>query len=880
MTIPEPRPPRAAILLLRSLLHDAERDEVEADVRAEFAGRCERDGIESATAWIWRQASASAPASLRRSWWRGWTGFESHGHTHRPGGVMLEQWIQGARFATRRLLKRPLFATLAILTLALGVGGTAAVYSLVRTLLLEPLPYDDPATIAALWNPFDWSQAEHLYLQDNMPAGFSDIASYTQMDLTFTGPDGGPPQAAMMMVPSANLFAVLGAEPLLGRVFEPGDDAAGAPPSVVLSYGLWRALGGERSLIGRPLHLGGEAHTIIGVMPSGFWFPDPTVRLWANAPFSPTNNSGNYALVGRLAPGYTFANMAQPLAQMSAGLRERFDYNPDWDKSRNPVITPITDSVAGTVKPMLLATLAAMGLILLIACSNVAALMLGQVDSRSTDIAVRSALGANRRQLLQQLVIETVILGVSAGVVGTLLAVSSFSLLKHSLPLGALLDNARLDWSVFSGAMVISLLAALVVATVPAISLWRGDLRDSLTRARTSGIGARGGALENGLVMFEVALAVVLVAGAALLMRTVNNLRSIDPGVNTEQIAVLDVITETTTPRPERARMLSDMIQALEALPGVESAALTQQLPLRHGGNNWGFFVEGIEPGDRTTTAFRIVTPGYLRTMGIGIRDGRDFTEADASGEEPLVIINESTRRTFFGAVDPIGRMVASGTGGLARVIGVSEDAAEAGLTIGATPARYMLLTQVPSTALQQTVVLRTRRGADPTSVFGAARNTIERVAPIVAVRSMTTMQAVFDTAVGPALQLKSLLVMLGSLALLLGAIGVYGVVSHFVGRRRREWSIRMALGLRPSQLIGQIVARGGLLVATGAVIGTIASLALMRVLATFLYDVTPTDRTSLMVAMATLLGAGLLAALVPAWRASRADPATVLREQ
>jgi hypothetical protein len=259
---------------------------------------------------------------------------------------MVEQWIRDARFATRRLLKRPLFATLAILTLALGVGGTAAVYSLVRTLLLEPLPYGDPATIAALWNPFDWSQAEHLYLQDNMPAGFSDIASYTQMDLTYTGPDGGTPQTASMIVPSANLFSVLGVEPLLGRVFEPGDDAAGAPTAVVLSHSLWRTLGGDRSLIGRPLHIGGEAHTIIGVMPGGFWFPDAAARLWVNTPFSPDNNSGNYALVGRLAPGYTFANMGDPLAQMATRLRERFDYNPDWDKSRNPVITPITDSFA------------------------------------------------------------------------------------------------------------------------------------------------------------------------------------------------------------------------------------------------------------------------------------------------------------------------------------------------------------------------------------------------------------------------------------------------------------------------------------------------------------------------------------------------------
>lgn len=793
---------------------------------------------------------------------------------------MFEQWIQDVRFAARRLLRRPLFATLAIVTLALGVGGTAAVYSLVRTLLLEPLPYEDPSTIATFWNPFDWSQAEHVHLQTNRPAGFSDIAAYRMMDLTFTGPAGGTPQTASMVLPSANLFSVLGARPMLGQVFGPSADAPGAPTEVVLSYGLWRELGGERSLIGKPLRIGGEAHTIIGVMPAGFWFPDPRARLWVNSPFDPENRNGNYAMVARLAPGYTFANIDAPLAQLATQLRERFDYDPDWDKTRSPAIMPIVESVAGTVRPMLLATLAAMAVILLIACSNVAALTLGQVDGRSTELAVRSALGASRRQLLQQLIIETVVLGVTAGLIGSLLAAAGFNLLASSLPLGALLENAQLDWSVFTGAMVISLMAALFVAAAPAVSLWRGDLRGTMSSGRTGGVAGRGGMMENGLVVFEVALAVLLVAGAALLIRTVNNLRSIDPGVAVDQVAVLDVLTEYMTPRPERAQMLNDMLPAIAALPGVESAALTQKLPLSGGGDNWGFSVEGIEPGEKTTTAFRVVTPDYLRTMGIRIVAGRDFTPADGSAAEPVVIINEATRRAFFGDVEPIGRMVASGTGGLARVIGVSENAAEEDLISEPGPARYMLVSQVPYTALRQTVVIRMRPGQDPEGIFDAARTTIEREAPIAAVSSMTTMRSVFDQAIGPALQLKTLMLILGALALLLGAIGVYGVISHFVSKRRREWSIRMALGLRPTQLIAQIVTRGGVLVTAGAVIGTLASLALMRVLSAFLYDVQPADSRSLIGAMSILIITGMLAALIPAWRASRADPAKVLREQ
>ena len=790
---------------------------------------------------------------------------------------MLEQCIQDTRFAMRRLRKRPMFATLAVMTLALGVGGTAAVYSLVRTLLLSPLPYTDQSSLVAFWNPFDWSQAEHLFLQDSH-AGFTDVAAYTRMDLTLTGPEGST-LSVPSVLPSANLFDVLGVKPIIGRGFREGDDRQGAASVMVLSHSLWRELGADPNIIGRQLPLGGEPHTVIGIMPRGFWFPDPRARLWVNSPFLPTSNSGNYAMVGRLEPGRDIATMGEPLQRMTTRLRERFTYPAQWDKSANPVLTPLADDLAGSVKPMLLATLAAMALILLIACSNVAALMLGQVDMRSTEFAVRSALGASRRQLLRQLIIEALVLGSSAGVVGAMLAAASFNLLRHSLPLGALVENAQLSWNIFGAAMVISLGAAAIVAAAPALSLWRGDLRDTLTRSRSSGLGARGGATEGVLVIAEVALAVLIVAGAALLIRTVTNLRSIDAGVDTENVAVVEFITGYMTPREDRVRVFNQLIPALEALPGVERAAITQRLPIRGGGDNWGFEAEGI-PGEPRTTAFRIVSPGYFDAMGIRVVAGRGFTEADATNTDPLIVINESTRREFFGNADPIGRRASNGTGGMGTVIGVVEDIAEATLTQKNTTARYQLLQQLPYTPLSQTIVLRMQKGRDATQILDAVRNTIRTTAPSFAVRNVTTMQQVFDEAVGPALQLMSLLVLLGGLALLLGAIGVYGVVSHFVTRRRREWSIRLALGLRPIELIAQIVTRGGTLVTIGAVIGIIAALGMMRVLATFLYEVKPADSTSLLSATATLILAGMLAALIPALRASRVDPAKVLREQ
>jgi predicted permease len=873
-----PRAPPAAIALIRSFLAEAERDEVEADIREEYAQRCARDGVVSADAWVWRQAWSSMPALARRAWWRGWNGFESQGNRNRPGGSMLEQWIQDTRFAMRRLQKRPMFTVLAVLTLALGVGGTAAVYSLVRSILLEPLPYRDPSSLVSFWNAGDWSQAEYVFLRENPVPGFAGIASYTQMDLTFTPPAGGVAKSVSMILPSANLFDVLGVRPLLGRTFQPGDDQTGAASVAVLSYPLWQKTGGQPSIIGQQVSVGGESHTVIGVMPRGFWFPDAEAALWVNSPFTADNRSGNYTMVARMEPGRTVAGMAGPLQTLTTRLRERFTYSADWDKTRNAEIEPLVISFEGDVRPMLLATMAAMALILLIACSNVAALMLGQVDGRSTEFAVRSALGASRRQLMQQLMIETIVLGVCAGVAGTLIATGAFRLLIAGLPLGAMLSNATLDWRVFSAAMLISLFAAALVGIAPAVSLWRGDLRTGLSHSR-SGIGARGGIMENGLVIAEVALAVLLIAGAALLIRTVENLRHIDAGIDVDRIAVLDVVTEYMTPQPQRALMLNALIPALEALPGVESAALTQRLPLRGGGDNWGMQVEGIPAGDVTTTAFRVVTPSYLRTMGMDIIRGRDFTEADASRGESLVILNEAAEREFFRGENAIGRRVMTGSD-TARVIGIVSNAAEATLTSGPVPARYMLTSHIAYTALKQSIVLRVRPGLRASSILADAANVIERDAPIAAVQRMTTMRDVADRAVGPALQLMTLLVLLGALALVLGAIGVYGVVSHYVARRKREWSIRIALGLKPAQLVSRIVTRGLALVATGAVIGTVLALVLMRVLATFLYDVQPADSVSLVGAMMTLVLVGMVAAFLPARRAGRTDPATVLREQ
>jgi predicted permease len=847
-----------------------------ADLADEFLAREAERGRPAARRWLWGQVLSSLPALLRRSWWRGWTGFEPQANRMQTGGPPMESWIMDARFVARRLASRPGYAILAVLTLALGVGGTAAIYGVARKFLLDPLPYAREQELAVFWNKFDWSEAEFLYIGE-FP-GFRGVAAYRGESVTMDA-GGGSPRVLPGLSASAGLFEVLGVKPLVGPGFRTGDDRVGVEPVAVLSYGLWEELGSDPGIVGRQVRLDGVERTVTGVMPRGFWFPDPTVRVWVAEPLDPENRSGNYALVGRMEPGRSVDAMAPSLKRITDRLREEFTYSEQWDKTRGAELTPVREALVGGVRPALLATLAAMGLILLIACANVAALMLGQVDRQSTEMAVRTALGAGRWRLVQQVVMESALVGLLAGVAGALLAAAGFRLLVGALPLGELAEGASLDWRVFASAIVIATLASLTVALVPSLSLWHGDVQHVLSRSRTSGIGGRGGRIEGALVMAEVALAVLLVSGAALLIRSVANLRSIDAGVEPDRVAVIDAATPSTMEPAQRRQALRELVSELDALPGVESAAAVQTLPLRGGGDNWGIGIEG-RPDPQSTTSFRLVTPDYFPTMGIAVRQGRGFEATDRAGSELVVVINEALANKFFPGENPVGRRLDEGDGILPRIVGVVENVAEDDLTDEPAPARYMLYEQVPIyTPEVNTLVLRAERSGGAAALLEPARGVLRRVAPGVAVQTTTTMDEVFTRAVGPARQVMSLLALLGGLAMVLGAVGVYGIVSHVVSRHKRDWGIRIALGLQPRRVVAEVVRSGGVLVAGGIVLGTLAFLAAARWLASFLYGVGAADPLAMAAAAAVLLLTGLLAAFVPAWRASRIDPAVVLRD-
>ncbi|MDB4951822.1 MAG: permease [Gemmatimonadetes bacterium] len=789
---------------------------------------------------------------------------------------MLESWIMDVRYAARRLWSRPTYSLLAVLTLALGIGGTAAIYSLVKGLLLDPLPFREEGKVAVFWSPFDWSETEFLYLRGHIP-GFSSVAAYHLQDVTLETSDG-PARPLPGVSSSAELFQVLGTAPFLGRGFQPGDDRIGAEPVVILSYPMWKELGGRANLVGQRLQIGGTDRTVVGVMPEGFWFPNPTVRVWTARQLDPAEGSGNYALVGRLAPGMRMDAMRPQLAELTRLIGARFTYPAQWDKTRKPFVTPVREYLLGSLRPSLFATLGAMALLLLIACANVAALMLGQMDGRATEMAVRAALGAGRARLMQQVAVEALLIGLAGGAVGAALAVVGFRGLAAALPLGTWTERATLSWSLFGAAMVAALAAAAVVALVPAWTLLRADLREMLSRGRTSGVRAGGNVMESALVVAEVSLAVLMAAGAGLLIRSVVNLYAIQPGIQPAGVAVVDVTLPSRISNPQRLQMLNGLVRELAAEPGVQYAAASHKLPLRGSGSSFDIVVPGRPDLAGTTTYFRIVSRDYLRALGVKLRSGRTFDGSDRADGHVLVV-NQALADKYFAGQDAVGRSIQGGYGG-GTVVGVVDNVAEAELTDPRTPVQYLLADQIPETSEGQSLVVRMQGGRDPAAALEGLRRTVQRVAPGAAVQQVTTMDRVVTQAVGPVRQIMSLLSVIAALALVLGAVGVYGTISHFVNRRKREFSIRIALGLAPYRVVWQVVRRGTVPVAGGIVVGIVGMLAAARLLAAFLYGVGASDPLSLAAASAALLVAGIVAAFVPAYRASRNDPAAALREQ
>jgi len=869
--------------LLRRLLPKAEREEILADLEAEYAERRSREGEGAARHWIWRQALSSSRALVGWTWRRGWTGYEPPANAYQPGGRVLKNWISDARYGARRLWSRPGYTVLAVLTLALGIGGTAAVFGIARPLILDPLPYANADEVVSFWRSGWWTEEEYLYLRDKF-SGFRAVAAHRPGDVTMHEGDG-PARLVPGIQSSAELFEVLGAQPMLGRTFRPGDDVSGAEPVAVISYGLWQELGGERDIIGKRFSIDGSPRTVVGVMPRGFWFPTPAIRIWTARALDPEGRNGSYTFVGRTAPGVDAAGLAPHVARLPQIIGERFTYAERADKTQDAWVKPLREELLGSMRPALVATFIAMLLILLIACVNVTALMLGQVEGRSSELIVRSALGATRSRITQQLVVEALLIGLVAAAAGGALATAAFPLLARSLPIGAWGESAAFDWTLFAVALGLAIFAVLLVVLVATMSLWRGDLPGRLSSSRTGGIEGRGGRLERGLVIAEVALAMLIASGGALLVRSVRNLYAINPGVETRGVAVVDVLSDASLGGRQRIQKIDELIVALGELPGVRSVAAALRIPLRGGGDSFGIGIEGQGESERTFTYFRMVSPRYFETMGIRLLEGRTFDgsdlrpPSDSAAPEIPVVINAALAKQYFPGENPIGRRLVGGLNVPQRIIGIVDNVSEANLTDGPEPTRYYLHAQAWF-GKGGVLVIRTDRPEDAATLLTQARQTVERVAPEFAVQGTTTMDRVLDAAVGPARQVMSLLSLLAGLALVLGAVGIYGVIAHFATRRKRDWAIRVALGLPGSRVVTHVVRQGAVLAGMGIALGALGAVALTRLLTSFLYGVSSVDPIAFAAASLALLLIGLVAAFIPARRAGSVDPAMVLREQ
>lgn len=799
-------------------------------------------------------------------------------------GVVVDA-MSDVRVALRQLWRRPAYTALGVGTLALGIGATVALTSVAMGLLVRPLPVADEARLQVFWSDFNWRGVEFDFVKERQRA-FSGLAAYSNEGYALRVND----QSSMVLatVGSAELFDVLGATPLMGRAFHPGDDRPGAAPITVVSHGFWQQeLGGDAGVIGRRIEIDGAPVEVVGVMPPGFYFPSPMFRLWRPLRLDPASDhyqgNGWLVLVGRERDGITHGERDADVQAIAAALGKRFTYPEAWDKTRGAAVTSLRDYTRGAIRPAVLLLQMAVLLVLATACANVAALVLARTTDRADELALRAALGAGRGRLVRQIVIESVVLSALAGTLGAVLAVAGFRTLVARLPLAeGLEDTLAVDWTLLAVAVGLSLAMGLVVALAPVRAVLAGHLQGP-GRERTAGGGATSGPrrAHATLVAAEVALAVLLVAGATMFTRSVNRLYAIDAGFDAADVVALDLVAPTRAmAAPERAAFFEQVLARLQAMPGVAAAGLVTRLPLRDGGWQGTVTIEDrpdLGEGREPNALYRIVSPDYLNAMGISLVDGRAFTADDAGSAPAVGIVSASFAERMWPGRSPLGRRVQHTFGDAPRwvtVVGVTEEARMTRMTGDNPLVLYVPLAQ--SEAPEGPVlVVKGTGGAPPLPAIRAA---VHEADSRVAVARVTSLDAVVATAVAEPLRLRFFLSVLGGLALVIGAVGIYSVVSYSVTRRRVEFGVRLALGASPARILGDVLGGGLAPVAVGVVAGIAGALALGSTVSRVIYGVAPTDALSLAVGAATLLGAGVLAAAVPAARASRTDPVQALR--
>jgi putative ABC transport system permease protein len=800
----------------------------------------------------------------------------------------MDTWLADVRYALRLLRKSPAFAAVAIATLALGIGANTAIFSTLDAVLLRPLPYGDPDRLVMIWE-----DAHEAGFPRNTPApgnytdwvrlnrSFEGIAATRGATANLTG--GSSPEQVVGRAVTPNFFSVLGVMPMLGRTFTEQENRTNAQV-VLIGYGLWqRRFGGDASAVGQTVLMNGSRYEVIGVMPRGFVFRTRDIEYWVPISFTPQAAAVRVShflnVVGRLAPGVQLESAAADMRRIDALLQQQY---PRENKNVRSVLIPIQEEVVGDTRVQLLVLMAAAAAVLLIACANLASLLLSRAAGRRGERAVRAALGATRGRLVRQLLIEGTLYSTLGGALGVALAPIGVSVMAQLTPRGLPAQaSSILDLRLLAFTLVLAVATGIVFSLAPAVQAARASLRDALQQGGRSAVGGRARVTRDVLVVLQVAAALVLLVAAGLMIRTLANLRAIDIGFDPNGLLTM----RTTLPQSkyrEPAQRLSfyDRVVAdIRALPGVQGAAFTSMLPFLSPGNTTWFRIEGVahDPSDPRDALFRIVTNDYLRTLGVQLVEGRLLDDRDGGNAPFSIVINETLSRQYWRGESAVGhRMkVSSPEAPSYTIVGVVKDVHERGHTLAMKPGVYVSVAQRPTPVPEYLVV---RTAGAPEDLAEPVRRAIAAVDPEQPVSTVRSMDAIVALDVADRHQQMLLLGAFAGLALLLASIGLYGVLSYAVTQRVRELGLRIALGATAGSVERLVVARGLALTGTGLGIGTLLAWAATRAMQNQLYGVTATDPRTFAAVIALLATIALLASYLPARRASRVDPIAVLR--
>ena len=823
------------------------------------------------------------------------------------GVLRMAHLGQDIRYGWRTLRKSPGFTAVAVLVLALGIGANTAIFSVVNAVLLRPLAFDQPDRLVMLYHIPPSASFPGIPLFSASPANFLDwraqahsfegMSAYGFGRYTLTGK--GRPEVIRMIAVTDGFFSVLHAQPLLGRAFVEGEDQPGRDHEVILSYDTWQThFGANPAIVGSNIELNTQAYTVVGVMPRGFEYPiDPGFppQMWKpqnwTAQERAIRDDHNYLVIGRLKPGVTLPQAKAELATISERMAQQY---PKDDKGWGATAVALRDDLVGDVRPGLLILLGAVSLVLLIACANVANLVLVKMLSRRKEVAIRSALGASRRRLLQQVLAETVLISLAGGLLGLIFAhFGGAFVVKFA---GQQLPRATgigLDGWVLCFTLGISLVTGFASGLLPALRLTRTDIGEALKQSAGRTASESGGSrTRSTLVAAEVALSLMLLIGAGLLIRSLWRLRGVNPGFDSDHVITMFVsIPSTKFSTPQQQISFYDrVLERVRALPGVQSAGVIDALPLTGGGSHQPVQIEGRPVqamADQPEVDVRLISPGYVKAMHIPLLRGRDFDDSDVAGRPGTILISQSMAKQFWPNEDPIGKRLTMYffPETVREVAGVVADVKDDALSQTRSASMlYMPLGQRSAgrdghfQSFGMTLAVRTH--TDPRSVVSAISDAVNQIDSEVPLLEVKTMQ---DTVEESLLQQRFTMLLLSGfagLALLLAAVGIYSVLAYAVRWRVREIGIRMALGAQIRDVLRMVIVEGMKPTLLGVVIGVAGALALGRVLSSVIYGVSARDFATFSIVAVAMTAVGLLASALPAYRATRVDPMKTLREE